>query len=391
VKTKWSRWTVPIAAVALGLAVATPADASGAPGWRITETTANYSAFIGSDALSSTDAWAVGAWTSSAPPSDERSGLRGLLSAAAASAKFTGLVRHYNGKTWQSITAPKALDGTTIPEAVAATSATDAWVVGLQSSSVIAFPTTATLAHWNGQKWNTVDTLPGMPADVVAVNAKDYWAFGFAFTKNSAGFVAWHYNGAKWTTSDSPTVVSGATEFGGTVWTVGDSQSTGDFAVQYLKGSAWETARIPSIAVTSSEFLAPVAITSDGGQNLWVSAEVDNGNTVVKDIVLHDKAGKWSTVTAPAAVARAGSIGTTAPDGAGGLWLTVNTSAGTEKLYHYAASGSWTPVAIPALKGDVTDVTSLSRIPGTSSVWGTGYAGPSSGATSEGLILKNGA
>jgi hypothetical protein len=409
VRTKWvsSRaWAVTLAAAALSAGTAIPADAAATPGWRITQTYAADSVLYGAVATGASDAWAVGASlpvTSSAAATwqagnlrqagrlrqtGREGGARALAEAATTAAEGPRtILRHYNGHAWQAVSVPAGLQtGAPGAQAIAATSGSDAWLAG---SEVTGNTEAAKLEHWNGTKWNAAATLENSyPSAIVAVNAKDYWAFG---SENYAGInVAWHYTGKTWVTTPIQEYVQDAAVLNGTVWAIGQSETTGDLQAQYLSGAKWATAKLPAIALTADESLGLDAVTSGGSGTLTLAVEVDNDSTgnIVKSLLLERTGSKWSTVTIPASVLGGDTIYSVAPDGEGGLWLEA--SANNEILIHDTKAGQWTKQAVPSAKGDQTYIGSLTWIPGSTSLWGVGWQNPASGDTAQAVILKYG-
>jgi len=397
-RTRWvsSRaWAVALAAAALSAGAAMPAGAATTPGWRITQTYAADSVLTGAVATSASDAWAVGL---SVPASSSAAVIRQVQAlrrqgtsrarTEAAAVDATTLLRHYNGRSWQAVAAPSGIDILETTQPIAATSGSDAWVAGFE----ITGNTEATkLAHWNGSKWNNVVSLENSyPDAVVAVNAKDYWAFG---SENYAGTeVAWHYTGKKWVTTTIQDWVADAVVFKGTVWTTGTSESTGDLEIQYLSGTKWVTVQTPSVGLSSDEDLQQDAVTSDGTGKFTVAVEVDNENTgeAVKSLLLEYTGSKWSTVTIPASDLGTDTVSAVASDGDGGLWIDAINDDDVSALIHDTKAGKWSKQAAPAATGDETTIVSLSWIPGGTSVWGTGLEGPVSQDTADAAILKYG-
>jgi hypothetical protein len=172
---------------------------------------------VGVDATSGSTAWAVGnarsgSTTPSRPlvarwnghawkqvPSPNPTGGGDLLSVSATSAsnawavgvdsKGRSLTLRWNGKTWARVASPNILgngDDNTL-ESVAATSKSNAWAVG--QATVISTGTAFEL-HWNGHKWsNMVSPTPGDTSAMFAVaasSASNAWAVG-EFTRDPSG------------------------------------------------------------------------------------------------------------------------------------------------------------------------------------------------------------
>jgi hypothetical protein len=137
--------------------------------------------FAGVDARASNDVWAVGGtgWFTGAQP----------------------LIMHFGGLRWHRIPAPSPSGGG-ILSAVAATSARNAWAVGLVGPGPgTPSPTQLLIEHWNGTRWTRVASpnLPGSTADtliaVTVIASNNIWAVG---TTDYASTLIAHWNGHSW-------------------------------------------------------------------------------------------------------------------------------------------------------------------------------------------------
>jgi hypothetical protein len=146
---------------------------------------ADGSSLLGVSALSPADAWAVGTYTPSA-------GAAGAL------------ILRWDGTRWRQVPGPSGGD----PElfAVSAVSASDAWAVGIYSTNKVK----PFLVHWNGTRWFQVPApSPGYGAVLNAVSARsatDAWAVGY-YAANASGQLrplTLHWNGTRWTSVPIP-------------------------------------------------------------------------------------------------------------------------------------------------------------------------------------------
>jgi hypothetical protein len=131
-------------------------------------------------ATSAADAWAVG------------------NEATIGSGTGAALIAHWNGTAWTRMRLPATLAREVgVVLGVAATSATDVWIVS--ASSVFATP--SGIVHWNGRRWGDVVHPPiGMRYDLVSVaatSARNVFAVGSGLSRDVA--VILHWNGLKWT------------------------------------------------------------------------------------------------------------------------------------------------------------------------------------------------
>src|ERR1035438_4889659 len=166
--TRVLRWftLAGITAGLLGLTVPASA-ASAASGWTgVTPPASTAGAELtGPYALSDTDAWVVG---------------------GPANASAAPVTLNWNGTAWSSVPTPTPSGSTPdwVLESVAASSASDAWAVGEQSSGKIH---DSLYEHWNGTAWSVV-TGPneGVLKAVLDFSPTNAWAF--------ADFSVLHWN-----------------------------------------------------------------------------------------------------------------------------------------------------------------------------------------------------
>ncbi len=155
----------------------------------------SYNILSGVAAASASDAWAVG--QSSGNPAGH---------------VFQTLAEHWNGTAWTQATTPNPGTGNNYLASVAATSASGAWAVGGYDTG----PGTALHAlavHWNGTAW-TQAPIPNPGAGtptynylnaVAATSASDAWAVG-SYSASAGGSLTLidHWNGTAWTHVPSP-------------------------------------------------------------------------------------------------------------------------------------------------------------------------------------------
>ena len=159
----------------------------------------SYNILSGVTAASASDAWAVG--QSSGNPAGH---------------VFQTLAEHWNGTAWTQATTPNPGTGNNYLASVAATSASGAWAVGGYDTG----PGTALHAlavHWNGTAW-TQAPIPNPGAGtptynylnaVAATSASDAWAVG-SYSASTGGSLTLidHWNGTAWTHVPSPAPAS---------------------------------------------------------------------------------------------------------------------------------------------------------------------------------------
>jgi hypothetical protein len=200
-----------------------------------------------------------------------------LGSAAAAVQARAGPARACAG--WRVVFSPSR--GSSTLNAVAATSAKDAWAVG---SHDLGAGSRTFIEHWNGSGWKvmpspnpatgpfTTDTLGG----VVALSRTNAWAFGF-YEKTTTSFrtLIEHWNGVRWSVIPSPNSGTGENTLAAAValtstdiWAVGYRQDTTSpvfsarrTLVERWRGTRWRIVPSPDVGA-GDNFLFGVAAAS---------------------------------------------------------------------------------------------------------------------------------
>lgn len=201
----------------------------------------------GVDALSSSNAWAVG---SSQVPKIYT---------------YRPLIAHWNGSTWRPVALPN-LGRHSFGEFadVAGSSATDVWAVGYRGGGrVNAAPL---IEHWNGTRWR-VTPLPsphatGYVTAVSALSPTDAWAVGwYGSSSHHVSTLSLHWNGTHWIRVPTPSPASSGAKAvdhlsavvavsADDVWAAGDAQVTmgthhaSQTLVLHWDGERWT--RLPS-------------------------------------------------------------------------------------------------------------------------------------------------
>ncbi|HWG98461.1 MAG TPA: hypothetical protein VNV66_03850 [Pilimelia sp.] len=206
-------------------------------------TTAGY---VGVDALSPSDVWAVGStgghvsqpwarpavarfngstWSSVPTPAlPDSAHLRGVDGSSATNVWAVGeqsgrpLAERWNGTAWSVVPAPSPAGTSGALEGVKVFSTTNAWAVG--TSIGRGTPGIRTLIQrWDGAAWAVVpspspDPTQNLLADVDGAAPNDVWAIGnrgdWGYGTTVAGLVL-HYDGTAWSTVDVPGIEFDAT------------------------------------------------------------------------------------------------------------------------------------------------------------------------------------
>jgi hypothetical protein len=253
---------------AVGLLAAAPAGASSAQHASRTGSGGRVLSFTisgelrGVAATSARDAWAVGSSNTSR----------------------SGLILHWNGKTWKQVRCP-APRGSFL-NAVAATSARSAWAVGSGSDGG------GLILHWNGKAWArarspaTASPLFG----VAATSERNAWA---------VGGVILHWNGKAWKRVRSPISAGlyGVTATSGNAWAVG-TDSTGG-VILHWNGKAWK--EVPSAAPAGSSLYGVAATSARTGWAVGLSSSIASHSPEQVDttLILRWNGKTWKRVPSP--------------------------------------------------------------------------------------------
>jgi hypothetical protein len=250
--------------------------------------------FAGVAAASPTTAWAVG-WYSNGTADQT-------------------LIETLVGTVWEQESSPNPGGPTqgNVLNAVAATSAKNAWAVGYYSMSGPKFLTL--IERWNGTTWRRVPSpSPGATESqllgVAATSASNAWAVGYFVDSHSAlQTLIEHWNGTAWKRVPSPNpggsthdnvVHAVAVSSASNAWAVGgyfNSVGHNEPLAEHWNGKAWKLAATPSLGSTASGgALAGVTILS--GRNAWAVGTVLKGGN--RTLALHWNGSRWHLVATP--------------------------------------------------------------------------------------------
>ncbi len=234
-------------------------------------------------AVSRADVWAVGSY-SSGPD--------------ALTATTFGLIEHWNGTRWSRVPCPCSHSENGVPSlaGIAAVSRSDIWAVG----SGVGRPL---IVHWNGKKW-VRQFLAGNGEDeltaVSATSARNAWAVGIDIA-NDRSLTA-HWNGKKWSYVRNPNpghfnVLRGVTAISRTeAWAVGQNTVKNVKIVRW-NGSMWSLVPEPHIAGELQVFNAIAAARGA----LWAVGKRTTSNSLHIDRTLTARwtGTRWIAVPSP--------------------------------------------------------------------------------------------
>jgi hypothetical protein len=286
---------------------------------------------------------------------------------AIGNAGSTPIVLHWNGTKWSRMAIPHVRHAWL--NAVAAVSASDAWITGLDEDPVTeSNPSDVLVLHWNGRTWSRVQNplFDGgdLPRDVAAT-ATSVWIF--------CDSQIWHLAGRTWSLLPASMPVNGSTagkvavNWPETFWRGGTYQpATGPttaFVVRW-NGIAWKRVAIPMDA-PGDNILAMAG--GPHGRVLAVGYEEPDGSgyQFAASMVWDGK--KWRRVPLDYPPSFFEGVGFV-PGGT--AWAVGSVGSGNTALIARWTGSTWQqlPVTLPAL-GNLSAVAATS----VHDAWAVGY------------------
>jgi hypothetical protein len=295
--------------------------------WRRTNPLGGESAeAMAVDALSPSDAWAVGyesihpvvapwdarRWTRSETPPAEPHVIESLRAVSARSASdvwavgethryeadSTPLIEHWNGNTWQRFPyemPPGAECGELL--GVAALAADDVWAVGSTFE-----PYGPLILHYDGDRWRPFTDIRGKQVShfkaISAVAPDDIWAVG----PGTSGPGAVHWDGRRWTGMAMPTSRDALVDnlFGmaaiasDDVWAVGGFGNRSAYYTHaqafHWDGREWTLVDTPNPGAGYNELSSVSGVSSD---DVWAVGTWGDGEAYEHRLYLHWDGERW--------------------------------------------------------------------------------------------------
>jgi hypothetical protein len=263
---------------------------------------------------------------------------------------------HWSGGRWKTVRLPHGFWATD----AAASNATDIWLAGYTS-------TRGEILRYTGHSWASVPVPPpahGFPSDMAVINAHDVWAASGYNDCSGLCTVLLHWNGRTWS---DVAVHAGAAQIGasptGQLWAVGSSkvnryeQPIGRVLAYIWTGKSWRyVTGIPD----HGKLATCCGFTVTASNDVWIENAHWNGR-------------HWSTVRIPAGLPAGAPM---LSDGSGGVWFGA--------WARLTSRDRWTNTLLPPytprwLGPGGVGIYSLARIPGTTTIIGTGTTGIGSG------------
>lgn len=241
--------------------------------------TNNFNTLTSVDALSSTDAWAVGSYRTPTSPGTDT--VRNTL------------IEHWNGTSWSVVPSPNPGTLSNSLLGVAATGPNDVWAVGWKLSDQ---GLRSLVLHYNGTAWTeaavpTVGTGENVLTSVSAVSANDIWAAGYYDDGSQQKTLTLHYDGSSWTQVPSVNGADGVSVFRdinasslSDAWAVGLEYRANlkhyVASTQHWNGSAWSAvpSAISSKSKTESEMFSVAK--APGSSQVWAVGQPQDAEVI---------------------------------------------------------------------------------------------------------------
>jgi hypothetical protein len=328
----------------------------------------------------------AGPWHQVAPgaapaaPTHIAGDLSGVAATSASNAWAVGitghqktLIVHWNGTAWTQVPSPSPGPEGDILSGVAATSADSAWAVGYTGNGGDLSSYKTLILHWNGAVWKQVPSPSPAGAyltGVAATSATNAWAVG------SVGYLKTlilHWNGKVWKQVSSPNPEPGeniehfltgvAVTSASNAWAVGGISNCGcgpaTGLILHWNGSTWK--QVPN----SGSGLRAVAASAG---RAWVVGGAGEGDGPTTTLALRWNDKEWKQVPSPSSGTETYLTGV-AVASATNAWAVGSTSSGKSLIVHWNGT-AWTQVPSPGTYAYLTGVAATSA----DNAWAVGGA-----------------
>jgi len=274
--------------------------------------------------------------------------------------------------------------GTPFPgqlNAVAATSASNAWAVGYSTGETLT-------EHWNGKAWKFVNSLNlGASGDLYGVaplSAADAWAVGYLPGPSGSASLIARWNGKTWKRVKSPNPGTGGSILQGVAatsaknaWAVGETSAEKTLILRW-NGTAWKQVPSPSPG-PNGDFLYGVTATS--ATSAW-AVGVAHSPTATSTLILHWNGKAWKRVASPSPGAQGSTlygVSASSPTNAWAVGYTAVYAEGWKTLIEHWNGKTWRqvpspdPVTVSSSKLTWNILQSVSAV-SAGSAWAAGYS-----------------
>jgi hypothetical protein len=232
--------------------------------------------------------------------------------------------------------------------AVAATSADNAWAVGYINGETL-------IERWNGTAWKWVPTLTlGPPSSdfygVAATSAGNALAAGFSPGGSTAATLIAHWNGTTWKQVPSPnsgySVLQGvAAVSASNAWAVG--VAGGRTLIVHWNGKAWTQVPSPNPGSIANDLYS---VTATSATNAWAVGYAEVRGPKFTTLILHWNGKTWTRVPSPSPTVSPELYGVAATSASNAWavgWSAVSTLSGSKTLILHWDGKTWTQVPSP--------------------------------------------
>jgi len=281
-----------------------------------------------------------------------------------------GLVARWNGTAWKTLNSP-AVAGASFLYGVAVFDG-GAWAVGQQDMSGAPLVGIPLLVRVTGTTVRQVpvprtpDGADGLQA-VAATSATDAWAVGWIGVHGS---LIWHWNGAAWKNVRLPAAVARVV---GPVGGVAATSRTNVWLVSRGRivhwNGRWWTVISPNIGIGRRYDLTGVAATS--ARNVFATGRTNPGQ---RALMLHWNGRQWTCTLTPRISAQLFAVSTSSPDNA---WAVGNNdwpAGGPDDALALHWNGhTWKQVFTAQPGGSDTDLQGVGLVPRSDRAWAVGF------------------
>jgi hypothetical protein len=273
----------------------------------------------------------------------------------------------WNGVRWRSVHVPGSSFQANF---LAASGPDDVWLLGTAAATAV-----TEAFRFNGTAWHAVPMpavgTPGLP---VVLSATDVWFLQNWYCTSVKGHLqscstdVWHWDGHSWKSQVLNRAVVAMGGVQGHVWLAeltspqfpGSGSPTGRLALFRLDGGGWRRIWFSSPRVDG--FFVTVAASS--AKDLWVVARPVR-QTAQQSGVFHYNGRHWMQLRVP--LSQPTQLVPAMPDGLGGVWLGP--------WAHWTGRRWVDTIPLGGFRGvDCFSINGLATVPGSSYVWGAGWA-----------------
>lgn len=215
-------------------------------------------------------------------------------------------------RNWSFVPSPSTPTDYNYLNGVAAASAKNIWAVGLNTNYSPTVTYKGLIEHWNGSTWSSV-TNPAKSASntlnaVAAIpGTSKFWAVGYSYATSTQPDTALieQCGGTICTVKPSFTMATANHLYGvaaisaTNIWVVGtytDSQGNDQMLIEQWNGSQWMQATVPPPSNSSQTALT--AITAISAINIWAVGSYTNSSGIVLPLIEHWDGTGWIVVPA---------------------------------------------------------------------------------------------